>query len=271
MSALDNSSIASFQDSILEWYRVYGRELPWRGDSDPYHILVSEVMLQQTQVDRVIPKYIAFLERFPALKALAEASTADVLRQWKGLGYNRRALNLKRAAEAVMERHAGDLPKSVGELEKLPGIGRYTAHAVACFAFGAQVPVVDTNVRRVLSDWIGRELSDSETWAVAQHLMPVGNANDWNQALMDYGALVKRATPRHTVKPAEPFATSNRFWRGRIIDALREQHTLTVEGLLGALPYPNRDEQRVRRLLLTLHEEGLVEYQLEEDVISLPK
>jgi A/G-specific adenine glycosylase len=196
--------------------------------------------------------------------------TADVIREWRGLGYNRRSINLKRAAELAVRDHGGKLPATVEELEKLPGIGRYTARAVASFAFGAHVPVVDTNVRRVLSGFAGRELSVGETWRLAERLLPDDRAADWNQALMDYGALVKRAEPRRTGKPAEPFASTNRFWRGRIIDALRHQHALPVEELLVALPYSNRDEQRVRGLVLALHEEGMVVYDADTDVVDLP-
>src|SRR5579872_4755747 len=184
----DAGAIRAFQQHILSWYDTFKRDLPWRGDPDPYHILVSEIMLQQTGIARVIPKYLAFLERFPTLNALAGASTADVLRQWHGLGYNRRALNLKRAAEAAVERFGGQLPHTVEELESLPGIGKYTARAVASFAFNLQVPVVDTNVRRVLSAFAGRELSERETWDLAERVLPTGRAADWNQALMDYGA-----------------------------------------------------------------------------------
>jgi A/G-specific adenine glycosylase len=226
--------------------------------------------IQQTQVDRVVPKYLAFLERFPTLQLLADASTADVIKEWQGLGYNRRALNLKRAAEAAMERFGGQLPASVEELESLPGIGKYTARAVASFAFGMQVPVVDTNVRRVLSDWVGRELSDRETWDLAHRVLPEGRAADWNSALMDYGALVKKATPKRRAKPPEPFATTNRFWRGRIVDALREHGSLSMDSLLEALPYPNRDEERVRGLVLALREEGMVTYDAEGDAVELP-
>ena len=143
---------------LLHWFSINKRDLPWRGDPDPYHILVSEVMLQQTQVDRVIPKYRSFLNRFPTLQSLAEASAADVIREWQGLGYNRRALNLKRTAESACRDQGGRLPETVDQLEKLPGIGKYTARAVASLAFGAQVPVVDTNVQRVLADFAGRKL-----------------------------------------------------------------------------------------------------------------
>jgi len=268
--ALDSDAIAQFQQYILTWYDTFKRDLPWRGDPDPYHILVSEVMLQQTQVDRVIPKYLAFLERFPSLKDLAGASTADVLRQWQGLGYNRRALNLKRAAEAAMREHGGQLPGTVDELETLPGIGKYTARAVASFAFGRQVPVVDTNVQRVLSDFVGRNLTDRETWRLAERVLPEGRAADWNQALMDYGALVKRATPRRSSRPPEPFASTNRFWRGRIVEVLVKNHSLPLPELLEALPYPNRDEERVRGLVLALHEEGMVEYDVGRDEVALP-
>src|SRR5438270_10102908 len=118
---VDSSSVQALQREILSWYGTFKRELPWRGDPDPYHILVSEIMLQQTQVDRVIPKYLAFLERFSTLQSLADASVADVLRQWQGLGYNRRAVNLKRAAEAAVERFGGALPGTVEDLESLPG------------------------------------------------------------------------------------------------------------------------------------------------------
>lgn len=267
----DAENIGAFQQQILTWYDTFRRDLPWRGDPDPYHILVSEIMLQQTQVDRVIPKYLAFLKRFPTLGSLAAASVADVLREWQGLGYNRRALNLKRAAEAAVARFGGELPRTVEDLESLPGIGKYTARAVASFAFGLQVPVVDTNVRRVLSGFAGRELSDRETWDLAERLLPEGRAADWNQALMDYGALVQKARPKRTGKPSQPFQSTNRFWRGRIIDALRQHPVLSVDGLLDALPYPDREEGRVRGLVRALHEEGMVEYDTEADQLSLPR
>lgn len=269
-SQVDADAIHEYQQQILTWYDTFKRDLPWRGDPDPYHILVSEIMLQQTGIARVIPKYLAFLERFPTLQALAEASTADVIREWQGLGYNRRAVNLRRAAEAAVREYGGRLPDTVEGLEKLPGIGKYTARAVASFAFGVQVPVVDTNVRRVLSDLAGRELTNRDTWDLAERVLPPNRAADWNQALMDYGALVKRATPRRSGRSSEPFASTNRFWRGRIVDALRERGRTTVSGLLEALPYPNRDEDRVRHLVHALHEEGMVSYDADEDAVELP-
>ncbi|MEZ4572808.1 MAG: A/G-specific adenine glycosylase, partial [Thermomicrobiales bacterium] len=131
------------QRALLGWYRENARDLPWRRTQDPYRIMVSEIMLQQTQVDRVIPKYEAFLERFPTLEALADAPASEVIRAWAGLGYNRRALNLQRAARAVVEEFGGEMPRTVEELRSLPGIGPYTAGAIACFAFEQDVGFLD--------------------------------------------------------------------------------------------------------------------------------
>ena len=164
------------QDALLDWFAGTARDLPWRKTRDPYAILVSEVMLQQTQVARVLERYEPWLERWPTPAALAAAPAADVLRAWSGLGYNRRALNLQNAARRVVE--LGAFPREIAELERLPGIGPYTARAIACFAFGAQVTALDTNVRRVLERSLG-------TTDVAP---PPGRAWDWNQALFDLGA-----------------------------------------------------------------------------------
>lgn len=261
---------AAFQRMLLEWYAAQRRDLPWRGDRDPYHILVSEVMLQQTGVDRVISKYREFLERFPTLASLATASAADVLRAWQGMGYNRRALDLKRLAEVVVREHDGTLPRDPDALRHLPGIGRYTAHAVACFAYGAQIPVVDTNVRRVLSGYAGRELSEREAWELAADVLPAGRAEDWNQALMDYGATVYRARRTKRASPAAPFETTNRYWRGRIIDVLREHHTVPMPALLRSLP-GSADEYRVRTLVHALRDEGMVRYDADSDQVALPE
>jgi A/G-specific adenine glycosylase len=166
------------QDALLGWFTEHGRDLPWRRTRDPYEILVSEVMLQQTQVARVLERYPAWLERWPTPAALAAASAADVLRAWSGLGYNRRALSLQNAARRVVE--LGEFPREIAELERLPGIGPYTARAIACFAFGAQVTALDTNVRRVLERSLGSTAVEP----------PPGRAWEWNQALFDLGAQV---------------------------------------------------------------------------------
>ena len=194
--------------AVLTWFDSSARSMPWRGISDPYAILVAEVMLQQTQVERVIPVYLAFLSRFPTLQCLARAPRAEAIRAWAGLGYNRRAVNLQRAAQVAVARFGGRLPEDQEALRSLPGVGDYTAAAVACFAHNAQTPVLDTNVRRVLGrfffgqDWAQR--SNRELLALAEAALPVGMAWSWNQALMDLGSsLCPARAPRCSVCPLE--------------------------------------------------------------------
>jgi A/G-specific adenine glycosylase len=178
------------QERLLAWYSQSGRGFPWRQTRDPYAILVSEVMLQQTQVARVVPRYLAWIERWPAVTALAAATTAEVITAWSGLGYNRRAVLLHRCAVEVAAR--GGFPREPRELMRLPGVGPYTAAAIACFAFDAQIAAPDTNARRVL----GRVYGDTEVTP------PPGRAYDWNQALFDLGREVCIArTPRCGVCP----------------------------------------------------------------------
>src|SRR4051794_12423755 len=200
--------VETLSGALLAWYAAEGRELPWRRTHDPYAILVSEVMLQQTQVARVLERWPAWLERWPTVDALAAASTADVLRAWSGLGYNRRALNLQRAARAVVER--GGFPRDVAGLRELPGVGPYTASAVACFAFGAQLTTVDTNARRVFRRAFGSDHVDP----------PAGQAYAFNQALFDLGATLCLARiPRCEACPLAAGCPS----RGRRFEPERRQ------------------------------------------------
>src|SRR5919112_2480940 len=148
---MQQARIARIRDGLLGWFKEHARDLPWRRTRDPYAILVSEVMLQQTQVDRVLPYYTKFLERFPTVEDLANAATSDVIRIWSGLGYNRRAVNLQRAARAVVEELGSTFSDEPAELKKLPGIGAYTAGAIAAFAHERDVAFLDTNMRRVIS------------------------------------------------------------------------------------------------------------------------
>lgn len=184
--------------SLLVWYATQGRShLPWRHTRDPYAVLVSEVMLQQTQVDRVLPKYHEFLSRFPTLESLAAAPTADVIKAWASLGYNMRAVRLQQIARQTVEEYGGALPATPEGLMALKGIGRYTAGAVACFAFGLHVATVDTNIRRVLwrvfrgiepASWPAGERAQHDALALAEWVLPPDRAYDWQQALMDLGA-----------------------------------------------------------------------------------
>ncbi len=215
---------------LLAWYHQSARDLPWRRTRDPYAVLVSEIMLQQTQVDRVIPKWQAWLERFPTLRALAGAPRAEAIRAWQGLGYNLRAVRLHDIARQAMERDDGRLPTTLSDLMGLKGIGRYTAAAVACFAFDAHIACVDTNVRRVLGRvFLGEPLAprEREIAALAEAVLPVGESYAWNQALMDLGAAVCSvsrpdcdACPLRAVCAAAPQMAA---WPERRRHALRER------------------------------------------------
>ena len=185
-----------FRRKLLTWYRANGRDLPWRQTSDPYHILVSEVMLQQTQVDRVLPKYHEWLEKYPSLQALAGADEADVAATWRPLGYNIRPRRLQSIARESVARYGGSLPSDEETLRSFKGIGAYTAGAVMSFAFGKRAAILDTNVARVLFRiFVGRGNLKSHAmkrhlWEVSRTVLPHRHVFDFNQALMDFGATV---------------------------------------------------------------------------------
>ena len=252
MKSVNPARVRSLHRALFTWYRRHRRELQWRTTSDPYEILVSEIMLHQTQVSRVRVKLPSFLKQFPDIAALACAPKSDVIRAWSGMGYNNRAVRLHQLGQILQEKYGGMIPETTDELLKLPGVGLYTAMAVQCFAFRRRVPIVDVNISRVLSrlfrisdgtNTVGRE---SEIWQLATRILP-RSAYTWNQALMDLGATVCLArSPKCTVCPLrEHCPTKNllgqamtrtnrranvepvhggiprRIWRGRIIHALR--------------------------------------------------
>lgn len=187
--------IPDFQRLILEWGRNHRRDMPWRNTRDPYEILVSEVMLQQTQVSRVLPKYEAFLREFPTLEALADTSQPSLLRIWQGLGYWNRALRLRDAARVILNEFDSEFPRDPATLMKLPGIGLYTAGAVACFAFGCAEPFLDTNIRRVYLFFFfpgEDDVPDSSIMEVARRAVWTEDPREWGYALFDYGAMELR-------------------------------------------------------------------------------
>ncbi len=202
--ALDEAQTRRISRRLRAWFRKQGRDLPWRRTRDPYHILVSELMLQQTQVSRVLEYYDRFTERFPTLHDLAEAPTKDVLSAWSGLGYYARARNLHSLA-GMVTRDGGGIPSDAGELQLLPGIGRYTAGAVASFAFEKRAALVDTNVARVLSRVFAPHLKPkrardlTKLWTIAENMLPRRGRETWvhNQAIMELGALICTARVRH--------------------------------------------------------------------------
>jgi A/G-specific adenine glycosylase len=183
---------ARFRRGLLRWYDRHRRDLPWRRTRDPYRVLVSEIMLQQTQVERVVPKYHEFLGRYPTLEALAAADVAEVRRAWYPLGYNIRPVRLHGIARETLARYGGRLPEDEAGLLSLKGIGRYTAGAVRAFAFGQRAAILDTNVRRVLGRVFqggdGRDVPSARMWALAGAVLPRARVYDFNQALMDFGA-----------------------------------------------------------------------------------
>lgn len=299
--------VASVQELLLQWYAREQRNLPWRNISDAYAILVSEIMLQQTQVDRVLPKYQQFLTAFPTLATLADAPTADVIAAWVPLGYNMRAVRLQAIARQVMAEYNGCIPDTLEELLKLKGIGRYTAGAIACFAYHKQVATVDTNIRRVLHRiFLGLEhpqpqLNDAQMLTLAEQVLPTGEAYNWNQALMDLGATLctssnpqcprcplqeqchayhdmsqyslfpsgtvlkqlRKVAEKKTGYQSQPFTSTNRYFRGRVVDVLRslptnERMPLTVLGPAIKAEFQPTDIPWLEQLVQKLAKDGLV-------------
>ena len=328
-------TLARVHTIILDWYAAHRRDLPWRATSDPYAVLISEIMLQQTQVERVLPKYRQFLAAFPTLADLAAAPTSQVISTWVPLGYNSRAVRLQAIARQVLAEFNGRIPHSVDELLRLKGIGRYTAGAIACFAYRQQVATVDTNIYRVLHRiFFGLEQPDPQVkpdqmFDVAQRALPPGEAYDWNQALMDIGATIctsanpqclrcplqemcaarqemsqyslfpggaplaslrqsmqlrrvaetkatyRSGQPTQPKQPKQspPFTSTNRYFRGRIIDHLRslspEQRLTPRE--LGRVIKPGFSDDELpwlQKLIAALQKDGLVD--AGEDGVRLP-
>jgi A/G-specific adenine glycosylase len=297
--ALRTASDASFGSLLLAWFERHGRSgLPWRTDRTPYRIVVSEFMLQQTQVERVVPIFERFVARWPAFAALAQASQADVVRAWKGLGYNARAVRLHRLAKEVWARFEGVLPREEAALRELPGIGPYTARAIAAFAFDADAVAFDTNVQRIVQrtqlglEWPIRAPARALE-ARAAALLPPGYGYAFNSALMDLGAsLCTARTPKCLICPlrnvcaaapvdaaelarlaapgprgsarGERFETTTRYLRGRVVDRLRDlpagRRVSLLEFQTGLAPeVPHHDAGAVEAALDALAADGLVE------------
>lgn len=261
LAPLGPAGLRALQERIFDWHAGNRRHFPWRCTTDLYAILVSEVMLQQTQASRVVPKYEELMGAYPTLESLAAAATADVLRLWSGLGYNARAVRLQRAARAAVAlgRKPAALPNTLAGLCRLPGVGSYTARAVLIFARNADLAAVDANVRRVLTHELGlpRDLPAATLQAVAEAVLPFGRSRDWHNALMDYGSLVltSRRTGVAPRTPQGPFAGSRRWYRSRILKLLLEESPRPLAELAAALELPPGD---LADLLAGLERDGLV-------------
>jgi len=245
--ALAPEVVEVFRQAVIASYRANPRPMPWRETRDPYRILISEIMLQQTQVERVKTKYAEFLAAFPTLTALAGAPLPQVVGVWQGLGYNRRALALKRCAREIVERFAGRFPATIQELESLPGIGPYTARAVAAFAFGTAEAFIETNIRAVFIHFFFHDrdkVDDREIMPLVAATLDRTDPRTWYYALMDYGAMLKQNHPNPGRRSAHHarqsrFEGSNRQLRSRMLRSIMAQPGITAGALaklLGAEP-----------------------------------
>lgn len=268
----------AFQAAVLEFYKNNGREFSWRAHITPYRVVVSEIMLQQTQTDRVAKKFTEFLELFPSFVSLARASRADVLKTWQGLGYNRRALFLHELAQTVIKKYKGRLPEARKELISLPGIGVNTAGSVIAFAFNQPTVFIETNIRSVFLHTFFQgqaKITDAQVLPLIELTLDRKNPRQWYWALMDLGVFLKKTLPNpsrqsaHHTKQAR-FIGSNRQLRGAVIRLLTEQPILTVPVLLGTLTraynVPPRD---ITKALDTLLKDGFVS--LKNGLVELKK
>ena len=252
-----------FIQTVKNHYKKYGRhDLPWRKTADVYHIVVSEIMLQQTQVDRVIPKYTAFLKKFPTVQKLAKAQLADVLALWSGLGYNRRAKYLHQMAQVVISEHKGKLPTTIEGLKTLPGIGPYTAGAIYAFAYNKPVPMIETNIRTVYIHHFfptKKSVSDKDLVKVIEQTLDTKNPREWYWALMDYGSHLKstgvknNAKSKHYIKQSK-FQGSKRQIRGVIMREVLKGPT-AVQHMLKVL---DRTKEEVQPVFDDLAQEGFI-------------
>jgi len=274
----ERSKLKAFQEKIFKYYAQNARIFPWRRTTNAYHILVSEIMLQQTQTDRVVPKYRAFLRLFPTWKALAQAQTAEVITAWQGLGYNRRALNLKRCAEKIYLEHKGKMPQERKALESLPGIGPYTAGALLCFAFKKWEPLIETNIRRAFIHEFFQEqelIHDREIIEVLTKTLTCSQnhteqaceearcAAHWFYALMDYGAYLGKTLrtannpnkkSRHYTRQSK-FEGSHRQVRGAILRYLTHNGSTKSSELYEKI---NVAEAQIKKALKELEAEGFL-------------
>jgi A/G-specific adenine glycosylase len=255
--------VRAFKKKIYDFYRVHGRTLPWRSQVTPYLVLVSEVMLQQTQVDRVVPFFRAWIKKFPSFEKLAKTSTTEVLRAWQGLGYNRRALALRRVAHCVMQEHGGRLPSDETVLRQLPGIGPYTAAAIIVFAFNMPVLCIETNIRRVYIHHFFphcHAVSDAALLPIVAATLDHAQPRQWYSALMDYGSWLATqvANPnqrsRHYVKQTK-FEGSNRQLRGHIMRFLLNGRRTSLSELARSC---TTSKERITNVVGALMREGFL-------------
>jgi A/G-specific adenine glycosylase len=270
-------SVKAFQKIIKDYYSKQGRIFPWRETRNPYKILVSEIMLQQTQAPRVVEKYRSFIKRFPSVANLASAKTIDVLQEWQGLGYNRRGLALKKAAEIIMKEYHGKVPNSLENLLLLPGVGPATAGDILAFAWNQPSIVIETNIRSVFIHFFFKDttnIADSEILPLIQKTLDRKNPREWYFALMDYGAFLKKnhLNPSRRSKqysPQSPFSGSNRELRSKILRYIIAYSKQPLENIVESL---QADKESIEKNLRALVKEGLLLKQIyrKKEYFSIP-
>jgi len=269
---LSAHDISLFRNKVYGYYKKYGRHLPWRKTQDPYHILVSEVMLQQTQVERVIPKYHEFIRHLPDVQSLASVSLKRLLRLWQGLGYNRRAIYLQKLARMVITEYGGKIPSTLHGLSKLPGIGKTTASAILAFAFNIPTVFIETNIRSVFIHHFfpkQKYVHDKEILPVVEQTLDSKNPRQWYNALMDYGTMLKQTVKNPGRKSAHyqlqsPFRHSDRKIRGLVIRFLLSKAPRSMEEIVHMT---GEKRERIERIVKQLENEGLVKKQQKDYVI----
>jgi A/G-specific adenine glycosylase len=254
--------IIKFQQTVLRYYQEYGRDLPWRKTTNAYHILLSEVMLQQTQVDRGMAYYLTWTKRWKRVQDLAKANRVDVLKAWMGLGYNNRAINLHKTAQKISEEYDGDVIAAVKDFKNLPGIGPYTSAAVRIFARNEDIVTVDTNIRRILIHEFAlpESTSDKELWALAEQCLPKGKSRDWHNGLMDYGAtlLTSRKTGIKPKTQQSKFEGSDRQIRAKILRYILSNDSVSKQVLF--TKFSKTDQDRLQRILAKMIDQEMLTY-----------
>ncbi len=261
--ALTPHSVRKFQETVYKNYHDTPRHLPWRKTRNPYRILVSEIMLQQTQVERVLEKYGTFIKSFPDFPSLAEAPLHEILKVWQGMGYNRRAIALKRIAEIITKEFRGKLPSSENDLVKLPGIGKYSAAAILAFAFDRPTVFIETNIRRVFIHLFFQDredVKDSEIFPLVEKTIDHNHPREWYYALMDYGVMLKKELENPNRRSAHykmqtPFQGSNRQIRGMILKLLLKKPDISECEILHTL---RSDPEKIRENLAALQKDGFI-------------
>ena len=253
-----------FQKTIWTYYKKHRRRFPWRNTNNPYHILISEFMLQQTQVERVASKYEEFVSVFPDIYCLSQSSLRKVLSVWKGLGYNRRALNLRLCAQKIVNDYSGDIPQSIDHLTQLPGIGKATASAIVAFAFNEPSVFIETNIRRVYIHFFfhdEEDIHDREILPIIEKTLKRRNPREWYYALMDYGSMLKKEFKNPNRKSLHyqkqsSFEGSRRQIRGVILKELLKEEQLSCSSLIKRL---GKEPGKVKEILIQMQKEGIIQ------------